>query len=125
MANNLVERIDLAFINEDGTIEIIDSGSICHEYPFNFQYKLYLPFADNQTAILKTLYQNPPKHFSYTQRFFKYLENRSLLYYEVSKKYFPIIKGILDSDFSEATKKLLIQKIDLELNKIYPYKNPD
>ena len=122
MTNSLVVRIELFDINENGTIEIFDTPALFKEYPFTFQYKLYLPFSENEKSILEMLFFNAPVIYEFSPKLLEYFKNRKALYEEVSAKYLPIIKAIEDSDFSKATKRELIQKIDLELNRIYPYK---
>lgn len=121
MANSLVVQIDMLPIRDDGTIEIFDRPFISGEYPFPFQYKLYLPFEENEKEILRIIFGNRKANFEYSERLGKYLENRKVLYEEVHKKYFGIISSIESSDFSPLTKRRLIQTIDLELNQIYPY----
>ena len=122
MTNNLVYRVDMIDVNEDGTIEIIDIPGFSREYPFTFQYKLYLTFEENEERIRQLLFYNSAIKFDYTPRFLKYLENRRLLYEKVSRKYLPLVCTIMHSDFSEFSKSKIIQRIELELNRLYPYK---
>ena len=121
MTNNLVIRIELFAINKDGTIEIFDTPAFLREYPFTFQYKLYHSFHENEKSILEMLFLNATVLYEFSPKLIEYFKNRKSLYEEVSKKYLPIIKAIEDSDFSKTTKRELIQKIDLELNRLYPY----
>lgn len=120
MSNDFVTKIDLVRVNEDGTIEVIDSPSWT-EYPFKFQYKLYLPFVENLKSIFQRLYSIPPEHFKLSNRFIKYVENREALYAEVSKEYLPIINEINQSSKTPEEKRHEIEKIDLKLNQLYPY----
>lgn len=121
MANSLVVQIDMLPINDDGTIEIFDRPFISGEYPFPFQYKLYLPFEENEKEILRIIFGKRKAAFEYGPRLSKYLENRKALYEEVHEKYFTLVSGIEDSEFRPFTKMKLIREIDLELNRIYPY----
>lgn len=121
MPNNLVTKIDMPHVNEDGTIEIIDIPSWT-EFSFTFQYKLYLPFEENLKAIFQRLFSIPPENYELSDRFSKYVENRKSLYEEVAKDYLPRINKITTSkNLSIQEKKELIKNIDLELNRLYPY----
>lgn len=120
MPNNLVTRIDMTHVNEDGTIEIIDIPSWT-EFSFTFQYKLYLSFEENLANIFQLLFSIPPENYELSARFQKYIEDRKKIYPEVSKEYLPIVNGITQSKMSPHTKKLLINKIDLELNQLYNF----
>lgn len=121
MANSLVIQIDMIPINEDGTIEIFDRPFISGEYPFPFQYKLYLPFEENEKEILRILFGKRKVAFEYGPRLGKYLENRKALYEEARTKYLSMVSDIENSDFRPFTKMKLIREIDLELNRLYPY----
>ena len=121
MTNSLVVRIDLFAVNENGTIELIDTPTFLSEYPFTFQYKLYLPFEENEKKILKMFFYDASVNYEYSARLLKYFENRKALYDEVSKKYLPLVHGIQNSEFSKLTKELLIKIIDFEISKLYPY----
>ena len=112
MANSLVVQIDMVPINEDGTIEIFDRPFLSGEYPFPFQYKLYLPFEENEKQILKILFGNKKVNFEYGPRLSKYLENRKALYEEAHEKYFTMVSDIENSDFRPFTKLKLIREID-------------
>lgn len=121
MSNNLVKRINLVAINDNGTIKIIDTDS-WYEYPFDFQYKLYLSLNENLDLILSLLYDVSPTRYELSRELFRYLQDRAALFGEVSLKYLPLVNAINNSLLSSHTKTLLIEKIDLELNQIYPYK---
>lgn len=121
MTDNFVFKLDMCAVNDDGSIEITDLPFLGREYPFNFRYKLYLPFEENENEILNTLYKVPPEKFVYTPRFERYLNNRKSLYDEVCKKYLPLIEAIQNVDFPKSTKDFFIENIDLELSRIYPY----
>ncbi len=114
-------RIDMVYVNEDGTVEIIDSSDACSEYPFTWQYKLYYSFEENEKIFLSMLYHDPDSHYATSPRFQKFLENRKSLYDEARHLYFPMIYLIENSNLSTITKKAIINKIDLELNQKYPY----
>lgn len=121
MPNNLVTRIDMPHVNEDGTIEIIDIPSWT-EFSFTFQYKLYLTFEENLQNIFQRLFSIPPENYELSNRFLKYIENRKKLYEEVSKEYLPRINKIMQSPkLSIQEKNKLIKNIDLEINLLYPY----
>lgn len=121
MSNNLVTRIDLVHVNEDGTIDIIDTPS-WHDYPFTFQYKLYLSFEENLANIFRILFENPPSNYEFTPRFQTYIENRKIVQSKITKEYLPIVNAISQSGMSIKAKQCLIHQIDLELNQLYPYK---
>ena len=120
MTNSFVIQINLVHINDNGTIEVIDSFSWT-EFSFTFQYKLYLPFEENLKSIFQLLFSIPPEKYELSGRFKKYVENRINLYEKVSKEYLPLIDAINSSKMSFQAKKALIEKIDLELNRLYPY----
>ena len=60
MARNLRSRIDMPYVNEDGTIEVIDTDFIS-DYPFTWQYKLYETFEENMKRLHSVLYSVYPE----------------------------------------------------------------
>lgn len=120
MSNDSVIKIDMVHVNEDGTIEVIDMPSWT-EFPFTFQYKLYLTFEENLQTLFQLLFSIPPENYELSSRFHKYVENRKELYEEVSKEYLPIVSSITQSKMSPQTKRNLINELDLKLNQLYPY----
>ncbi len=120
--SNLV--IDMVYINDDGTVELIDitSGNWI-EHSIRWRYKLYYDFSENQNRLFEAFNCNSVINFKASKRFHLYLEDRKLLFKEVSNNYLPMINSVLNSDLSEKGKKDIINLIDIELNKKYPYSN--
>lgn len=121
MTNSLVVQIEMLCINENGTIELFDRPLILRDYPFPFQYKLYLDLKENKKEIAKIFSRNKQMDFEFGPKLIKYFENRQALYDEVHAKYYPMISSIRDSELSPFVKMQLTRLIDLELNRLYPY----
>ncbi len=115
--------IDMLHVNDDGTIELIDVANNWPEYPIRWRYKLYYDFNKNKNRLFESFHFNSNCEFKISKRFYIYLEDRAILFNEVYNNYQPMINSILNSDFSKEGKKAMIEIIDLELNKIYPYSN--
>ena len=120
MANNLRYRIDMPYVNEDGTIEVIDTDFIS-DYPFTWQYKLYETFEENMKRLLSLLYSIYPEEYELTPRFQAYVNNRRVLFNQV-QDYRKIVEEIQCSKNYDFEKKAMIKNIDMVLNKLYPYK---
>ena len=120
MANDLRYRIDMPQVNEDGTIEVIDTDFI-NDFPFTFQYKLYETVEENMKRLFSILYSIYPEHYELTSRFKAYVENRAELF-EKAQDFLPTINCIKTSKLTDYDKRRMIKKIDLMLNELYPYK---
>ena len=114
-------KIDFVNIDENGMLYVFDINDFVFEDPFPWRYKLYYPFEENEKSLLSILYDDITLEYKLSNRFKKYIENRKALYDEVSKKYLPMVNFILNSDFPQLTQKKLIEIIDINLNKLYPY----
>ena len=119
MANSLRYRIDMPYVNEDGTIEVIDTDFIA-DYPFTWQYKLYETEEENMKRLLSVLYSIYPETYELTPRFRAYVDDRKALYDKV-EDYRKIVEEIKCSNNFEFEKKVLIKSIDEFLSKLYPY----
>lgn len=122
MSTHTLRNIDIVHINENGTVDILDLADSYFEYPHTWQYKLYNTFEENVLSMLSILYQENSLPYSFTKRFKDYLDERQSLYSEVVAKYLPIVSAICNSDFSEYLKKSMLNEIDFELNRLYPYR---
>ena len=114
-------KIDFVYPTEDGTIQIFDVSDWGHEYPLPWRYKLYQTFEENEKDFLSILYENIDFSYELSERMQKYLDNRKSLYAEISKKYLPIVKFIIESDFDEFDKKKMLNALDIAIYKLYPY----
>lgn len=122
MARDIRYRIDMPYVNDDGTIEVIDTDFIS-DYPFTWQYRLYETFEENMKRLLSILYSVYPENFELTPRFQRYVDDRVKLFDKVSD-YRTVVEEINSSKLPPHEKKEAIRKIDQVLNILYPYK-PD
>ena len=122
MANILRYRIDMPYVNDDGTIEVIDTDLIA-DYPFTWQYKLYETEEENMKRLFSILYSVYPEKYELTPRFQAYVDNRKALFDKV-QDYRNIVEEIKCSKNFEFDKKIMIKTIDEILNKLYPYHTP-
>ena len=120
MAMILRHRIDMLFVNDDGTIEVIDTDTIS-DYPFTFQYRLYETYEENMQRLLRILFSMCPEKYELTPRFQEYVDNRMALFDKV-RDYRNVVDEIKCSNNFEFEKKSMIRSVDQLLNKLYPYK---
>ena len=113
-------RIDMPHVNEDGTIEVLDTDFIS-DYSFTFQYKLYETVEENMRRLFNMLYSVFPEKYELTERFQKYVEERKSHYDEV-QVYRKVVDEIQQSRNFAFEKQEMIKKIDTILNKLYPYR---
>ena len=121
MANNLRYRIDMPFVNEDGTIEVVDTDYIS-DYPFTFQYRLYETEEENMKRLFSMLYSVYPEKYELTPRFRAYVDDRKALFEDV-KDYRNVVEEIKCSKNFTHEKTAMIREIDKVLNILYPYES--
>ncbi len=120
MARNLRYRIDMPYVNEDGTIEVIDTDFIS-DYPYTWQYRLYETYEENMKRLHSVLYSVYPEKYELTPRFQRYVDDR-MQYFDKVKDYRTVVDEIKSSKLPEHEKKEAIRKVDQVLNILYPYK---
>ena len=116
---NLVTRMDIAYIYDDGTIDIWDTNDVSKEYPFRFRYKLYLSKSENLRNIFGWLFESYPNNYELTPKFKDYIDNRATLFEEISTKYASAVNDI--KKLSPEKKKSAYNALDSLLNIMYPY----
>lgn len=120
LKNSNERRINLTLLNADGSIRVNDSLHFWREEILDWRYNFCQSFEENEKSLLIFVYGDHQVNYSVSPELKAYLENRKAVHKKMSA-YLPIINSIKSSQIPNHVKNDLLNKINNELHKLYPY----
>ena len=113
-------RINLTLLNDDGSIRVNDSLHFWREEVLDWRYNFCHSFEENEKSLLLFVYGDEKVKCSLSPELEAYLKNRKDIQTKISN-YIPIINSIKSSEIPLHMKNDLLNKINNELHKRFPY----
>ena len=116
-----VRKIDMTFLENDGSIRVNDTKDFCRDEALKWRYNFCSSYEENEKNLLLLIYGKTDVSYTPSSKLANYLENRRAIHEKVSA-YRSLIKSISGSDVPSHVKTALLNTVNAELHRLFPYK---